>query len=179
MAQQNKDSVSQAWAEGVTLLPQREAAILMLAFLPGSSSVELTVKASTDAPVAITRYCTSSSCYPLPDSVWLLLDGFRLFTTTFASTLAANTSRLYFYLFVCIFLHIYRQAYLACTCIYACVYVSNYGIPLRLMQIRMHARLWGIVPAVYRLQQGEGSALGGQGLGFIGRTVVSRRLWFS
>ncbi|OEH75010.1 hypothetical protein cyc_03677 [Cyclospora cayetanensis] len=54
VAQQNKESISQAWAEGATLLPQREAALLMLAFLPGSSQVELTVKASVDAPVAIT-----------------------------------------------------------------------------------------------------------------------------
>lgn len=56
VAQQNKESVSQAWAEGVTLLPPREAVLLMLAFLPGSSPVEITVKASTDAPVAVTGY---------------------------------------------------------------------------------------------------------------------------
>ncbi|KAL8433822.1 hypothetical protein ACSSS7_003596 [Eimeria intestinalis] len=53
VAQQNKDSVSQAWAEGVTVLPQREAALLMLAFLPSNSSIEIVFKASQHEPVSI------------------------------------------------------------------------------------------------------------------------------
>lgn len=56
VAQQNKDSLSQAWAEGITVLPQRESLVLILAFLPGNCHVELTVKASPTQPLAVTKY---------------------------------------------------------------------------------------------------------------------------